>query len=125
MTPHGLPVFFTAVVDEDGDAAVDGLGDLGIASPPENGAGPRVGVEEFDVVAGELDVALGVFEVFDGVGEEDEVGGGMGLGAMGGAGILPAVGRSSGRVARMRHLVLRTNGRLEARPTTRTRPPGS
>lgn len=49
--------------DEDGDAAVDPLGDLGVAAGAEDRAGPGVRIQECDILAGEEEAALGVVQL--------------------------------------------------------------
>src|SRR5690606_35791525 len=64
--------------------AIDRLGDVGVALGAEDWAGAGVGVEECQILRGEGEAALVVAEIFDVVGEEDELG--RSAGRSGGAG---------------------------------------
>ena len=61
-------------VDQYWNAAVDGLGDFGVAPRAEDGAGSRVGIQQADVGAAEAQCAAAVLQFFDAVSEEDEIG---------------------------------------------------
>ena len=62
------------LVDQNRNAAVDRLGDLRVAPGAEDRAGPRVGIQQLDVVRRKRDVPLLIFQFFDVVDEEHEVG---------------------------------------------------
>ncbi len=49
LDPPRVARFALRFVDEDGDATVDGLGDLRVPLAPEDGSGAGVGVQEGDV----------------------------------------------------------------------------
>ena len=69
-----LRAVFFGLADEYGHPAVDGLGEFGVAFCAEDRAGACVGVEQGEVFGGEGEVAVGLAEVGDAEGEEDEVG---------------------------------------------------
>ena len=70
----GFSSGLAGLADEHRHAAVDGLGEFGVLARAEDRAGAGVGVQKRDVLGGEGEAALGVAQVFDGMGEEDELG---------------------------------------------------
>ena len=66
-----IAAFTSLLVHQDGDATVDFLCQFSIAPAAEDGAGPRVGVEQLEIVRGEANVFALFLEVVHLVGEED------------------------------------------------------
>ena len=61
-------------VDQYGNAAVDGLGDFRVAPRAEDRARSRIGIQQPDVGGAEGNVPIPVFQLFDPVSKEDEIG---------------------------------------------------